>query len=69
MEMIEWADAIFVMEAVHKKKLSKQFNGPLKGKKIIVLGIPRRIRLHPAERAPSSILEANVPSPSPEARK
>lgn len=39
-EMIEWADAIFVMEAVHKQKLSKQFNGPLKGKRIIVLGIP-----------------------------
>lgn len=39
-EMIEWPDAIFVMEPVHKKKLNKQFNGPLKGKRVIVLGIP-----------------------------
>jgi predicted protein tyrosine phosphatase len=39
-EMVEWADAIFVMEAAHKKKLCKEFNGPLKGKRVIVLGIP-----------------------------
>lgn len=43
-EMVEWTDAIFVMEPAHKKKLSKLFNGPLNGKRIIVLGIPPEAR-------------------------
>lgn len=58
-EMIEWADAIFVMEAVHKKKLSKQFNGPLKGKRIIVLGIPDEYDY--MQRELVQLLETKIP--------
>jgi predicted protein tyrosine phosphatase len=58
-EMIEWADAIFVMEPAHKKKLSKQFNGPLKGKRIIVLGIPDEYDYMQKELV--QLLEAKVP--------
>lgn len=39
-EDLDWADIIFVMEKVQKKKLVKQFNKFLKGKKIAVLDIP-----------------------------
>ncbi|KQW85869.1 phosphotyrosine protein phosphatase [Devosia sp. Root413D1] len=39
-EQIEWADLIFVMEASHRNKLGKQFRQHLKGKRVIVLGIP-----------------------------
>ena len=39
-EMILWADIIFVMEKVHKSKLSKKFQKFLKGKKVICLDIP-----------------------------
>ncbi|MCC5639107.1 low molecular weight protein tyrosine phosphatase family protein [Nostoc sp. CHAB 5844] len=39
-EAIEWADIIFVMEQPHKRKLTKNFQPFLKGKKIICLDIP-----------------------------
>ena len=39
-EMIESADIIFVMEKVHKKKLSKNFQKFLKSKRVICLDIP-----------------------------
>jgi predicted protein tyrosine phosphatase len=39
-EQIEWADVIFVMERVHRNKLSKKFKKYLNGKRVIVLGIP-----------------------------
>jgi predicted protein tyrosine phosphatase len=39
-EQIEWADLIFVMEASHRNRLGKQFRPYLKGKRVIVLGIP-----------------------------
>ncbi|TAK06067.1 MAG: phosphotyrosine protein phosphatase [Candidatus Manganitrophaceae bacterium] len=58
-EMIEWADAIFVMEPAHKKKLSKQFNGPLKGKQVIILGIPDEYEYMQKELV--QLLEAKVP--------
>lgn len=38
-EQIEWADQIFVMESVHKSKLTKKYSHLLKDKKIIVLNI------------------------------
>ncbi|MEO1241771.1 MAG: low molecular weight protein tyrosine phosphatase family protein [Pseudomonadota bacterium] len=37
---IAWADIIFVMERMHRNKLSKKFRTHLKGKRVIVLGIP-----------------------------
>ncbi len=39
-EQIEWADIIFVMEKIHRNKLSKRFKAHLNGKQVIVLGIP-----------------------------
>ncbi len=39
-EQIAWADTIFVMEKAHRNKLSKKFKNHLRGKRIIVLGIP-----------------------------
>ncbi len=39
-EAIAWADIIFVMEKVHRNKLSKKFKPFLKGKRVICLDIP-----------------------------
>lgn len=39
-EDVEWADIIFVMEHVHKRKLSKRFKDNLKAQRVICLGIP-----------------------------
>lgn len=39
-ELIEWADAIFVMERGHRNKLQKRFRSALDGKRVIVLDIP-----------------------------
>jgi predicted protein tyrosine phosphatase len=38
-DLIEWADIIFVMEKIHKNKVSKKFSSLLKNKKLICLGI------------------------------
>ena len=39
-DLIEWADFIFVMEEVHRNKISRKFKGQLKNKRVIVLAIP-----------------------------
>ncbi|OMH29106.1 low molecular weight protein tyrosine phosphatase family protein [Motiliproteus sp. MSK22-1] len=39
-EDVEWADYIFVMEPVHKKKLRDKFKKYLKNQNLISLGIP-----------------------------
>lgn len=39
-EDIEWAEAIFVMENAHKRKLRTRFREHLKNQKLICLGIP-----------------------------
>jgi predicted protein tyrosine phosphatase len=39
-DLIEWADAILVMEKSHKNKISKKYKDLLKGKKLAVLDIP-----------------------------
>ena len=39
-ELLEWADTIFVMEEVHRSKLSKKFSAYLKDKRIVCLKIP-----------------------------
>lgn len=38
--LIEWAHLIFVMEKVHKAKLSARFKSELAGKRVVCLGIP-----------------------------
>ncbi len=40
LDLIEWADKIFVMEQAHKNKVTKRFYHDLKDKRLIVLGIP-----------------------------
>ena len=39
-ELVEWAELIFVMEKVHKTKLSAQFKPYLAGKRVVCLNIP-----------------------------
>jgi predicted protein tyrosine phosphatase len=39
-ELIEWADLIFVMERVHKTKLTDRFKPLLSGKRLVCLNIP-----------------------------
>ena len=41
-EQLAWADIVFVMEPVHKARLSKRFGAQLKGKKLVCLDIPDR---------------------------
>jgi predicted protein tyrosine phosphatase len=39
-ELVEWADLIFVMEHVHKTKLTDRFKLFLAGKRVVCLNIP-----------------------------
>jgi predicted protein tyrosine phosphatase len=39
-EQIGWADIVFVMERVHKARLTQRYGASLKGKKIVCLDIP-----------------------------
>lgn len=39
-ELIEWAELIFVMEQEHKRKLSAAFKANLAGKRVVCLNIP-----------------------------
>lgn len=39
-ELVEWADVIFVMEHVHRRKLQKGFRPWLKDQSVICLNIP-----------------------------
>jgi len=43
-EIIEWADAVFVMESRQKKILQQRFGKALDGKTVVCLGIPDRYR-------------------------
>jgi predicted protein tyrosine phosphatase len=43
-ELIDWANIIFVMEAVHRRRLNEQFGEPLDHRKLVVLGIPDKYR-------------------------
>jgi len=58
-DLLAWAEVIFVMERGHRRKLQQRFQGLLKDKRVVVLGIaddydymqPELVRL----------LEARVP--------
>ena len=39
-DLIEWADAILVMEKTHRNKVAKKYKDLLKGKKLACLDIP-----------------------------
>lgn len=58
-EDIDWADYIFVMERVHKKKLSGKFSDALKGKKVVSLDIPDDFEYMDARLI--EILQSKVP--------
>jgi predicted protein tyrosine phosphatase len=40
LDQVEWADIIFTMEEVHRRKLREKFPGLLKTKRLVVLRIP-----------------------------
>jgi predicted protein tyrosine phosphatase len=39
-EAVRWADVIFAMEEEHREKLLAEFPDDLRGKRLVVLGIP-----------------------------
>lgn len=39
-DLIEWADLVFAMERVHKRRLQQRFGLILRATRVIVLGIP-----------------------------
>ncbi len=40
LDLLVWADVIYVMETIHRQKLNQRFGSVLKKKRLIVLGIP-----------------------------
>jgi len=58
-DLIEWADAILVMEKSHRNKVSKKFRALLKDKKLAVLDIPDNYDFMDADLV--RILKAKVP--------
>jgi len=48
-ELIAWADIIFAMETVHRRRLEEQFGKLLTQKKLIVLGIADKYRYMDAQ--------------------
>ena len=44
LELVQWAELIFVMEKEHKTKLSARFKPHLVGKRVVCLGIPDNYR-------------------------
>ena len=58
-ELVEWADKIFVMENTHRQKLQKRFRSSLNGKKVICLGIPDNFAYMDSELI--AILKKKVP--------
>ena len=38
-DLLQWADVIFAMEAIHKRRLIQRFPREMKDKRIVVLGI------------------------------
>ena len=43
-DLVDWADLIFVMEGVHRRRLNQRFGSSLRTKRLIVLEIPDRYR-------------------------
>lgn len=39
-DLIDWADMIFVMEKIHRSKISKRYQALLKNKRLVCLDIP-----------------------------
>ena len=58
-ELLDWADLIFVMERTHRSKLSSRFRTALKNKRVICLDIPDDYAF--MDPALIRLLEAKVP--------
>jgi predicted protein tyrosine phosphatase len=43
-ELIEWADIVFVMEMVHRRRLNQRFGKLLRTKQIVIQGIPDKYK-------------------------
>ncbi len=43
-DLIEWADVIFVMDQIHKNKVTRKYRDLLKGKHLVCLDIPDRFK-------------------------
>ena len=41
-DLVEWADVVFVMEPVHRRKIVDRFGDLLRGRKLVCLDIPDR---------------------------
>ena len=39
-DLVDWADLIFAMEGIHRRRLNQRFGSSLRTKRLIVLGIP-----------------------------
>jgi predicted protein tyrosine phosphatase len=39
-DLIEWADVVIAMEREHRNRINRKFHHQLKGKQLVVLGIP-----------------------------
>jgi predicted protein tyrosine phosphatase len=39
-EQLEWAEIVFVMEKVHRRKLAQRFKAAMQGKRVVCLDIP-----------------------------
>jgi predicted protein tyrosine phosphatase len=39
-DLIEWADTVIAMEREHRNRINRKFRAQLKGKPLVVLGIP-----------------------------
>ena len=66
-ELIEWADLIFVMEKEHRTKLSGRFKPHLAGKKVICLDIPDNYKF--MDPALVALLKSKVTPHLPSAAK
>lgn len=58
-ELLEWADLIFVMERVHRTRLSGRFRSSLHGKRVVCLDIPDEYDFMDPELV--RVLKARVP--------
>ena len=57
-DLIQWADVIFVMEKIHKSKVTQKYQRLLKNKRVICLNIPDRYQYMQPELV--KILQAKV---------
>ncbi len=58
-ELLDWADIVFVMERIHRDRLSARFRASLKGKRLVCLEIPDDFSYMDARLV--ALLERRVP--------